>query len=239
MDLEETAAPKEGTSTGNEETYITFSEDIVQLVNNGGQIQEVHLANDGSGQEIVYTLTNEEGENLHPSLLSQVKQEDSTFEIYDNARGKINTTVLTKLVQKHNADDSGQPAQPGQRQGNLLRWNEVVKEYNAKTGQGKSRNILMKRWAALKSLKKESKSTKVTVQSEEEALRNKNMLIKQLKGYDALRIEAAQLERNARKLEVENAQLENEALKKENEILDLQLEAARLEVEALKEQSSK
>ena len=95
----------------------------------------------------------------------------------------------------------------------------------------------MKRWAALKSIKKEpNKAAKVTLQSEEEALRNKNLLIKQLKGYDALRLEAAQLERNARKLEMENAQLENEALAKENEILDLQLEAAKLQVEALKGQ---
>merc|ERR1712062_683206 len=200
MELEENQSAKEGTSSTNEEnTYITFSEDIVQLVNSGGQIQEVHLANDGNGQEIVYTLTNEQG--------------DATFEIYDNARGKINTTVLTKLVQKHSADESGQQGQPGQRQGNLLRWNEVVKEYNSKTGQGKSRALLMKRWAALKSIKKEpNKAAKVTLQSEEEALRNKNLLIKQLKGYDALRLEAAQLERNARKLEMENAQLENEAL---------------------------
>ena len=193
---------------------------------------------DRNGQEIVYTLTNEQGEaNLQPSMISEVKQEDSTFEIYDNARGKINTTVLTKLVQKHSADESGQQGQPGQRQGNLLRWNEVVKEYNSKTGQGKSRALLMKRWAALKSIKKEpNKAAKVTLQSEEEALRNKNLLIKQLKGYDALRLEAAQLERNARKLEMENAQLENEALAKENEILDLQLEAAKLQVEALKGQ---
>ena len=39
MDLEENQTPKEGTSSGNEEnTYITFSEDIVQLVNSGGQV---------------------------------------------------------------------------------------------------------------------------------------------------------------------------------------------------------
>ena len=37
----------------------------------------------------------------------------------------------------------------------------------------------------------------------------KSALIKQLKAYDALRIEAAQYERNARKLEMENALLEN------------------------------
>merc|ERR1712062_84560 len=41
----------------------------------------------------------------------------------------------------------------------------------------------------------------------------KSVLIKQLKAYDGLRIEAAQYERNARKLEMENALLENIPLK--------------------------
>ena len=39
MELEENQSAKEGTSSTNEEnTYITFSEDIVQLVNSGGQV---------------------------------------------------------------------------------------------------------------------------------------------------------------------------------------------------------
>jgi len=60
-------------------------------------------------------------------------------------------------------------------------------------------------------------------------------LIKQLKAYDALRIEAAQYERNARKLEMENALLENESLRKENSILDIQLESAKLEFAFIQE----
>ena len=153
--------------------------------------------------------------------------------MYDNARGKINTAVLTKLVHKHSADEL---SPTGQRHGNLARWNEVVKEYNAATGQGKTRALLMKRWTALKSQKKPQQPTKehqFMINDEPMEGVKKNVLIKQLKGYDALRLEAAQFERSARKLELENAQLEHEALKKENEILDLQLEAAKMQVEAL------
>ena len=84
----------------------------------------------------------------------------------------------------------------------------------------------MKRWASLKSsasrkpktmeeYKKKAVPKKefVNLQGYEsstdpDAIR-KSALIKQLKAYDALRIEAAQYERNARKLEMENALLEN------------------------------
>ena len=84
----------------------------------------------------------------------------------------------------------------------------------------------MKRWASLKSSASRKPKTmeeykKKTVPKKEfvnlqgyesstdpDAIR-KSALIKQLKAYDALRIEAAQYERNARKLEMENALLEN------------------------------
>ena len=83
----------------------------------------------------------------------------------------------------------------------------------------------MKRWASLKSSTRKPKTLEeykkkvipkkefVNLQGYEtsndpEAVK-KSVLIKQLKAYDALRIEAAQYERNARKLEMENALLEN------------------------------
>ncbi len=90
----------------------------------------------------------------------------------------------------------------------------------------------MKRWASVKSSRKEALKAKDAQQTDEdqEGAIKKSVLIKQLKTYDALRIEAAQFERDAKKLEMENALLEQESLQKENAILDVQLEAAKLEL---------
>ena len=91
----------------------------------------------------------------------------------------------------------------------------------------------MKRWASLKSSasatrKPKAKDGMKTLPKKEfanlqgyeattdpDAIR-KSVLIKQLKAYDALRIEAAQYERNARKLEMENALLENVSFDKQD-----------------------
>merc|ERR1712200_129742 len=124
---------------------------------------------------------------------------------------------------------------------------DITNEYNAETNQSKSRSVLMKRWASLKSStsrkpktleefkkkvipKKEFANLQGYETSNDPEAVKKSVLIKQLKAYDALRIEAAQYERNSRKLEMENALLENESLRKENSILDIQLEAVKLEL---------
>jgi len=227
--------------------YITIPEDLVHLVRgSGGQIQTVHVTDgDGDVQEIEYTYVANEGESL-PTLVTTdfatAKQDDPSFEFYDNARGKINTNILAKLVAKHNADDL-----TTSKQENLLRWTEITDEYNSITNQSKSRSVLMKRWSTIKAQKKhevvklatkdlpsKKESNQQDESGDQECLK-KSVLIKQLKSYDTYRIEAAQYERDARKLEMENAQLENEALRKENTILDVQLETAKLQLALLQE----
>jgi len=228
------------TSDSNPE-YITFSrisDDIVQLVRgSGGQIQEVHVTDDAGNVQLIHYATNDV---VDASELP--KQDDPSFEFYDNARGKINLNVLSKLATKYNIDDPSVS-----KQDNLVRWDDITNEYNAETRQSKSRSVLMKRWASLKSstlkkpktiedfkkksiLKKEVFGLQDCDPSTDPEAIKKSVMIKQLKAYDALKIEAAQYERNARKLEMENALLENESLRKENSILDIQLEAAKLEL---------
>ena len=58
------------------------------------------------------------------------KQDDPSFEFYDNARGKINLNVLIKLAAKFNIDDN-----IVSKHENLVRWDELVNEYNAVTNQ--------------------------------------------------------------------------------------------------------
>merc|ERR1711936_1024888 len=114
--------------------YITFSrisDDIVQLVRgSGGQIQEVHVTDDAGNVQHMYTYAS--NDVVDASELA--KQDDPSFEFYDNARGKINLSVLIKLAAKFNIDDPGVS-----KQDNLARWDDITNEYNAETSQSKSR----------------------------------------------------------------------------------------------------
>lgn len=162
---------------------------------------------DGNVQEIAYTYSTGDGEHI-PTLVTTSdlpKQDDPSFEFYDNARGKINFNILKECVSKHRADDAN-----SSKIDNLSRWGLVTSEYNALTNQSKSRAVLMKRWSTKAPRRQEYKKDplKREVANEEEDMK-KSVLIKQLKAYDAIRIEAAQYERDARKLEMENALLEN------------------------------
>ena len=185
------------------------------------QIQEVHVTDDAGNVQHMYTYATND-EVVDASELS--KQDDPSFEFYDNARGKINLNVLSKLATKFNVDDASLS-----KQVILTKWDEVTNEYNAVTNQSKPRSVLMKRWASLK-LSTSSRKPKTieefkkkviakkefgyetTTTSDPDSVK-KSVLIKQLKTYDAIRIEAAQYERNARKLEMENALLENVRVK--------------------------
>ena len=184
------------------------------------QIQEVHLTDDdGNIREIAYTYATQEGEAI-PTLVSSgdlpKDEETSTFEYYDNARGKVNTQVLSKLAAKHNVDDPSVS-----KIVNQSRWSNVINEYNITTNQSKSRAVLMKKWSTMRPKKADDQKastpriiTKKEIVIAEENVNDpdavkKSTLVKQLKIYDNLRIEAAQFERNARKLEMENAALEN------------------------------
>lgn len=185
------------------------------------QIQEVHVTDDdGNVQEIAYTYattTNSEGIQTLvelPATASKEAEDDPSFEFYDNARGKINLNILNKLVSKHQAEDANLS-----KTVQLARWAQITTEYNELTHQSKSRSILMKRWMAANAKVSTSKisATKAKETKKEELMGEdveqdsvkRSVLIKQLKAYDALKIEAAQYERDARKLEMENAALEN------------------------------
>ena len=107
----------------------------------------------------------------------------------------------------------------------------------------------MKKWTNLNKSKEKQKAgnkTKfkkasaddITNASNSEIMK-KNTLMKQLKEYDSIRLEAVKMQRDACKLEYENALLENESLKKENLILDLQLEAANLQLSIIQAQVEK
>jgi len=208
-------------------TYITIGQ-IVHVTDDQGNVQEITYVQDDSLPAIVQVPRQEE---------------DPSYEFYDNARGKININTLESLVKEFNADD---PTATDQQKSD--RWNQVSQEYNKLTNQTKSRTFLMKKWINSNKPKEKQKSTikakakKINDESSNinttEQLK-KSTLIKQLKEYDTIRLEAAKMQRDACKLEYENAILENEALKKENAILDLQLEAAGLQLALVQAQVSK
>ena len=50
------------------------------------------------------------------------------------------------------------------------------------------------------------------------------MFAKHMKQYDALKLEAARLERDAQRISLENAEIEGEKLRKEAAILDIELD---------------
>ena len=50
------------------------------------------------------------------------------------------------------------------------------------------------------------------------------MFAKHMKQYDALKLEAARLERDAQRINVENAEIEGEKLRKEAAILEVELD---------------
>ena len=155
------------------------------------QIQEVHVTDDAGNVQHMYTYATND-EVVDASELS--KQDDPSFEFYDNARGKINLNVLSKLATKFNVDDASLSKQVV-----LTKWDEVTNEYNAVTNQSKPRSVLMKRWASLK-LSTSSRKPKTieefkkkviakkefgyetTTTSDPDSVK-KSVLIKQLKTY--------------------------------------------------------
>ena len=94
------------------------------------QIQEVHVTDDAGNVQHMYTYAS--NDVVDASELA--KQDDPSFEFYDNARGKINLNVLIKLAAKFNIDDN-----IVSKHENLVRWDELVNEYNAVTNQSKPR----------------------------------------------------------------------------------------------------
>ena len=94
------------------------------------QIQEVHVTDDAGNVQHMYTYAS--NDVVDNSELP--KEDDPSYEFYDNARGKINLGVLSKLVAKFGIDDVVLS-----KQENLVRWDELTNEYNIVTNQSKSR----------------------------------------------------------------------------------------------------
>ena len=71
------------------------------------------------------------------------------------------------------------------------------------------------------------------------ALNNATLQSKQLKQYDALKLEAMRLERDAQKTFYENAKLEGDKLKKESEMFGVKLEMMKLELAMRRQEAAK
>lgn len=231
---------------------ITGGDDLVHLVQGHAQIQEVHVTDEqGNVQEVTYTyaanhpnasVNLDAGQQPLAAQISTNSGElDPSFDYYDNIRGKVNSRVLANLVHKYDAENPSLT-----KQNRLNAWQNVSDEYCQITGQNKNRTVLMKRWSSAKYYREhegktinEGGKTKIAASKIKEEKDDKSANVKQFKEYETLRLEAAKMERDARKVELENVLLEQESLKKENAILDLQMDVTRLEVALKKEEAIK
>ncbi len=113
-----------------------------------GNVQEVTYTYAPPDSEAARSGYQSQSQNLpaHGRQTGDVKVKvDPSFNYYDNARGKINNELLSKLIDKYDADNT-----TDNKQIRLDRWTLVTDEYCQITGQTKNRTALMKRWSSAK-----------------------------------------------------------------------------------------
>ena len=135
------------TATGAAVQLGVSMEDQGQLVQGHAQVQEVTIAAlpSGSKTETATVVALPDGSIVNLQTEPQPEQNvDSSFNYYDNIRGKVNIQILTDLVRKYDAENINLS-----KNDRLHQWSLVTSEYQQMTGQStKSRTMLMKRWSS-------------------------------------------------------------------------------------------